>query len=217
LLAEGDITKIYKTHQELFALHYLSSFIIASSIYYLIPDFIVLWLGSAEYVLTPTVAFLICFNLFLSMARGAVDQFIGGYGLFHDIWSPLVESIIFVVVSALFGYFYGLAGVLLGPVVSLLIVIYVWKPYFLYSQGLHIPFYRYFLLLLQHLVPLVVSYFGAVWLMAFVSFTFASPWIAWVVKATLFVFFEGVLSFIFLYLVSSAWRSLLHRFLRRRR
>ncbi len=213
LIAEGDITKIYKTHQELFALHYLSSFIIASFIYYLIPDFIVLWLGSAEYVLTSTVAFLICFNLFLGMARGAVDHFIGGYGLFHDIWAPLVESIIFVVVSALFGYFYGLAGVLLGPAVSLMIVVYVWKPYFLYTQGFHIPFYRYFLMVGQHLLPLVVSYFIAVKLLSFIPLAIISPWLAWIVKASIFVVFEGVLSFVFYYIVSPAWRSLVNRFI----
>ena len=154
---------------------------------------------------------------FLMMARGGVDQFILGYGLFHDVWSPFVESLIFVVVSTIFGYFYGLPGVLLGPVVSLIIVIYLWKPYFLYSQGLHIPFYRYFLLLLQHLVPLVVSYFVAVQLLSYIPLSFASPWVTWIVKATLFVMFEGLLSFLSLYLVSSAWRSLLHRFLRRRR
>lgn len=217
LIAEGDITKIYNTHKEIFALNYFAPFFIASSIYYLIPDFIVLWLGSDEYILGESVAFLICLNLFLSMARGVIDQFIAGYGLFHDVWAPLVESLIFVVVSTIFGYFYGLPGVLLGPVVSLIIVIYLWKPYFLYSQGLHIPFYRYFLLLLQHLVPLVVSYFVAVQLLSYIPLAFASPWVTWIVKATLFVMFEGLLSFLSLYLVSSAWRSLLHRFLRRRR
>ncbi len=211
LIAEGDITKIYKTHQELFALHYLASFIIATSIYYLIPDFIVLWLGSSEYVLASSVSFLICLNLFFGMARGAVDQFIGGYGLFHDIWAPLVESLIFVAASALFGYFYGLAGVLLGPVVSLLIVIYLWKPYFLYSQGFHIPFYRYLLLVAQHLLPLVVSYFIAVKLLTIIPLSIASSWIAWIIRAALFVIFEGILSFVLLYLISPGWRSLLNR------
>ena len=144
LIAEGDSVKIFNTHKEIFALHYFSSFVIASSIYYLIPDFIVIWLGSSEYILSSLVAFLICLNLFLSMVRGAIDQFIGGYGLFHDVWAPFIESIIFIIVSTIFGYFYGLSGVLLGPVVSLIIVIYIWKPYFLYSQGLHIPSYHYF-------------------------------------------------------------------------
>ena len=217
LIAEGDSVKIFNTHKEIFALHYFSSFVIASSIYYLILDFIVIWLGSSEYILSSSVAFLICLNLFLSMARGAIDQFIGGYGLFHDVWAPLVESLIFVVVSAIFGYFYGLSGVLLGPVVSLIIVIYIWKPYFLYSQGLHIPFYHYFVLVLQHLVPLVVSYFAAVQLMSFIPLVFASPWVTWIVKAILFVTFECLLSFSSLYLVSSAWRSLVHRFVRRYR
>ena len=41
------------------------------------------------------------------------------------------------------GYFFGIGGVLLGTTVSLGLIICIWKPYFLYKEGFHLPVYSY--------------------------------------------------------------------------
>ena len=45
--------------------------------------FITLWLGSG-YILPREIMILIIINLFITVTRGAVDQFLYGYGLFWD-------------------------------------------------------------------------------------------------------------------------------------
>ena len=40
------------------------------------------------------ILFLIIFNSFVGYTRGATDQFLQGYGLFHDIWAPIAEVFI---------------------------------------------------------------------------------------------------------------------------
>lgn len=57
--------------------------------------------------------------------------------------APLVESVIFVIVALVGGYFWQLEGVLLGGIVSRIIIIQGWKPYFLFKQALHVPFHVY--------------------------------------------------------------------------
>ena len=74
--------------------------------------------------------------------RVVVDTFINSYGLFQDIWAPLVESILNLGCSIGLGYFYGLHGILGGVIFSQVIVIFIWKPYFLFSQGLKLSIPR---------------------------------------------------------------------------
>ena len=212
LIAEGDKEKIYNTFKELFFLCYFVAFIISSATYYLIADFIALWLG-AEYILSNIVAFLICFNFFLSLSRMCVDQFIFGHGLFHDIWAPLVEALIFVVVSVIFGSIYGLSGVLAGPVISLFLIIFIWKSYFLYTCGFQLPYYKFWLLFFLHILPLVASYFLTSKLLDIIDISIASQWLSWIINATLFVIIESAISLTLLYPLSSGLRTFVQRIL----
>lgn len=212
LIAEGYKEKIYNTFKELFFLCYFVAFIVSSATYYLIADFIALWLG-AEYILSDVVAFLICFNFFLSLSRICVDQFIFGHGLFHDIWAPLVESLIFVVVSVGFGSIYGLSGVLFGPVISLFLIVFIWKSYFLYSCGFHLPYYKFWLLFFSHILPLVASYFLTSKLLDIIDISFTSQWLSWIVEASFFVVIEGAISLLFLLPFSYGLRTFVQRIL----
>lgn len=107
------------------------------SLYNLLPTFIRLWLGES-YILSPTVLICVLSIFSLNTIRGTTDQFISGYGLYHDIWAPATETVIYIVVALLGGYLWQLEGVLLGSIVSLIIVVYFWKPYFLFSRGFKI-------------------------------------------------------------------------------
>ena len=70
--------------------------------------------------------------------------------------------------SVLLGYFFGLQGVLLGVLISLLLIIFCWKPYFLFRKGLRLPLRIYVVLYIKHLAvaifcaALIYSIFGQV-------------------------------------------------------
>ena len=47
----------------------------------------------------------------------------------------MTEAILNIGCSILLGYFWGLTGILSGVVISLLLVVCIWRPYFLFRKG----------------------------------------------------------------------------------
>ena len=104
------------------------------------------------------IILLITITLFLRLVRGTTDQFINGFGLFYDVWSPIAEASIFVVASVLFGSIWGLNGILLGPIISMGLIIHMWKPYFLFRKGLKRSLWLYIQLVAFFVLSIAISY-----------------------------------------------------------
>ena len=101
--------------------------------YMLGDSFITLWMGG-EYLLSHTAFVLQIIITFISLTR-TNDTFIAAYGLFKDVWAPVVEALLNLGLSIVLGYFFGLEGILCGVLISLLVIVCGWKPYFLYRDG----------------------------------------------------------------------------------
>ena len=69
------------------------------------------------------------------LTRPSVDLFINAYGLYDDVWAAYAEGIINLSITLLFGYKYGLIGILLGKIISMFFLVILWKPYYLYHRG----------------------------------------------------------------------------------
>lgn len=67
------------------------------------------------------------------MLRPTIMQFIEAYGRFNDMAAPILESVAAISLAFLLGGLYGLNGVLAGMMLPTAILIFVWKPYFLYK------------------------------------------------------------------------------------
>ena len=67
--------------------------------------------------------------------RSVVDMFNHSYGLYDDVWSAWAEGIINISVTVLVASRYGIIGILLGKIISLIAIVVLWKPYYLYSKG----------------------------------------------------------------------------------
>ncbi|MCQ2094818.1 MAG: sugar transporter [Bacteroidaceae bacterium] len=142
LIAEGNKEKIINVFWELLSVRYFIGGVISFCIYMLIEPFINLWLGE-EYILPQIVLILIVINVFISYTRDGVIQFLYGYGLFRDVWAAIAEIIINLSVACICGHFWGLPGVLLGGIVSQILIVGIWKPYFLYTYGFKQNVYHY--------------------------------------------------------------------------
>ena len=153
LIAEGNMEKTISVFWELLSARYLIGGIVSFSVYTLIEPFISLWLGS-EYLLPRLVLILITVNIFISYTRGGVMQFLFGFGLFYDVWAPVAEIIINLSVATICGALWGLPGVLLGGLTSQLLIVCIWKPYFLYSKGFKQSVWRYW--------KSIAVYFGSI-------------------------------------------------------
>lgn len=157
LIAEGNRNKIYEVFWELIAIRFFVAGVVIFSIYMLIEPFISLWLG-IEYILPRTVLIIMLANFFIGLIRGATDQFLYGYGLFYDTWAPIAESIICVAVAIVGGSMLGLEGVLLGGMISLMFIIGIWKPYFLFTRGFKLSVWKYWKGFLLYFVIASISY-----------------------------------------------------------
>lgn len=218
LIAEGNKQKIFDTYKELFAVRSWLAGVLAACIFYLGSPFIANWLGHS-YVMADGVVFMITVYFFMNTLRGVTDQYLYGYGLFYDVWAPAVEAVVFVIVAMIGGAKWGLPGVLCGPVVSMLLVIYIWKPYFLFTRGFQIPPLRYWAILILSLFPLVMAFLLSrrlsVVILPYESLAYG--WKNWMMGGALFFICMTFSSFVFLFVLSPGLRGFVGRWTGSRR
>lgn len=213
LIAEGDNRKILKVYWELMCLRIWVAGAVVYTFYFQLPDFIALWLGS-EYIMSSSVLVIISISFFLNLVRGTTDQFIFGYGLFYDIWSPLVESLIFVVVALIGGYYYGLEGVLCGGITSMILVIFIWKPYFLFKCGFKLSVNKYWLECIKYLLIIscvfyISSLIHSNYLKTMLSES--NSWVSWILNSSIVFILSATLLFLFLYITNVGMRDFTKR------
>lgn len=104
LVAEGNRERILAVFEELFSIRFLFTCVMCFGVFILTPSFIILWIGN-EYVLDSMVLLLMTMILFINLSRTTVDTYINAYGLYGDIWAPVVEASINIGMSVVLGYF----------------------------------------------------------------------------------------------------------------
>lgn len=200
MIAEGDTQKIQQVYWELTSLRYFLSGILVFGLYNLLEPFITIWLG-AEYIMSKEVLILILINLFILQVRGTNDQFIHGYGLFADTWAPLVTLALTVGVAILAGMKWGLPGVLAGDATSAILIIYTWKPIYLYRDGFKLPVWSYWIGILKQMGTLIASWLLVDWVVNFIPLNRYNGYLAWIGFAAcivpLFTIIYGALCYTF--------------------
>lgn len=144
LIAEDNPKQTSSVFWELFSFRFWFVSVLCAGLLFLSNTFVSLWLGS-NYVLDNLALFLIVATAFIQMTRGVVESYLAACGLFKDIWAPLAETAINIGLSILLGYYYGLHGILCGVLLSLLLLICLWKPIFLFHEKMKESVASYFL------------------------------------------------------------------------
>lgn len=213
LIAEGKKEKILNVYWELMLIRILIASVVVFSMYHLLPPFIKLWLGE-EYLLPQSVMILVLTSFFLGLVRGTTDEFINGFGLFYDIWAPIVESMIYILVAVIGGVLWGLEGVLLGGIISTLIIIYGWRPYFLFTKGFHISIWKYWKKLLGILTLVATSYYLVTLFVENVFvLDYCCNWWDWILKSILITAMISFVMSVTFFISMSEMRSFVNRFL----
>ena len=149
LVAEGNKWNIRKVFWEYLAFRYWTTGIFIIALAFLINPVISCWVGS-QYVLNDYLVFLILLNMYIMLTRPSIDLFINAYGLYDDVWAAYVEGIINLTITLIVGYLYGLIGILLGKIISMLFMVIIWKPYYLYKRGFKEPLTTYWIGVFKH-------------------------------------------------------------------
>lgn len=212
LIAEGNKTRIIDVFWELVAIRFFVASVFIAALYKLLPPFIELWLGN-EYILPKSVLLILTINFFMGITRGATDQFLYGYGLFYDIWAPLAETAIFVIVAISCGHYWGLEGIMLGSTISLFAIVWLWKPYFLYHKGFKEPVWKYWRGWILHICLCFTAIFCSdkVFGLIFKPGYCAENWVNWIISGITIVAICATISLILMSICSKGMRNFIKR------
>lgn len=142
LVAEGNKQNMLKVFWEYTTIQHTIAATLSFSLYAFLEPFIIHWLG-AEYIMDHRILILLIVFIYITNSRNSVDSFNYAHGLYADVWSAWAELIINVSITIICGLKWGIIGILLGKIVSLLAIVVLWKPYYLFSAGFKEPVSKY--------------------------------------------------------------------------
>lgn len=206
LVAEGNTKKIKKIFWEITTARLFLAGFVCSGVVLLSENFVILWIGEG-YILPKQPLFFMVIIFFIQMTRTS-DMFLSAYGLFQDIWAPFLESFLNLSLSVLFGYFWGLTGILAGVMVSQILIVNSWKPYFLYNQGFKQGILEYVVQYTKKIILLFLTSQISFYLFEMININKSINTFNWVADGLLFIFiyaFVGITCFI---VFDSCFRSL---------
>ena len=183
LVAEGDKKNTIKVFWELMALRHFIAGFLCFSIYYFIEPFITLWLGG-EYILSRNILTLLVIYMYIANTRKAVDIFNHANGLYDDTWSAWVELILNIGITIIFGISYGIIGILLGKIISTGLIAVFWKPYYLFSKGLHQPYYSYWAGTIRYHAVIAIAFIASVAISPIIPIEPSSGYLSWITFCT---------------------------------
>lgn len=123
----------------------------------LINPFITLWLGQ-QYVLHKFVVFAVLLNFYTSGMQNAATTFRETCGLFiKGKYVPVAAAIINIAISIILAQGMGIAGVLLGTVVSRLCTYFWYDPYVSFKNVFNKPVLAYFVRYIWFAILVVIS------------------------------------------------------------
>ena len=212
LIAEGDKNKIMGVYWELTAINFFIAGVCAISLYHLLPSFIALWLGD-QYIMSDYVLHFTILSFCLSLVRTVTSQFKYGYGLFSDVWSPIAESVILVVTAVLCGRVWGLEGVLVGSVVSVIVVIYGWQAYFLFIRGFKRSYWEYLYNYGRYIGVMISGFYLTnrvlLWMC---NVQQVESWISWIFLMVKVVLIYSVIEMLLMVFFTKGTKSAINRF-----
>ena len=134
LVAEGNKDRMLKVFWEFTTIQHTIAATLTFSLYAFLEPFLSHWLG-AEYIMDHRILILLVIYIYITNSRNSVDAFNYAHGLYADVWSAWAELIINVSVTIVCGLQWGIIGILIGKLASLIPIVVIWKPYYLFTSG----------------------------------------------------------------------------------
>ena len=202
LIAENNENNIKKVLWELIAIQFFIAGFFSIIIYHVMGSFIMLWLDNKIYVLSNTILLLMIANFFMIQISSPIERFKNAFGLYSDTWAPATEAILNLIISFVFGKIYGIAGIMLGTVVSMFFIVVLWKPYYLYKHGFKKSVFLYWkglgpILLVFSISAIIINYIAGLISFLIEELTFIN-WLLYAISLTsLVTLIYGFLLFLF--------------------
>lgn len=163
LIAEDNKDNIRKVFWEMLSLYFFIGGFLSLLLFNLMDPLISLWVGT-KYILDRDILIIMTVIFFLSQIRKPIDLFKNAYGLYADTWAPAVQIVINLGFSYFCGRIWGIAGIMFGTFMSLIIIVSFWRPYYLYRHGFKKSVWEYWkgfvpLILVFGVAAVIINYF----------------------------------------------------------
>lgn len=181
LIASHNFEIIFSYFKKLNILFVDISLFFSLTTYFLIDDFIKLWLGN-DFVLPNITVILVLINLFLYLSNIMIYIFKQGSGYFDDVHLPLFESGINFIVSIILVQFLSLNGVIIGTICSNFIVISIFRPIYVFKYCFKQDIKEYLKIYSKYLIIIIISTLSCYYIISFIKFSIVISWIDWIYK-----------------------------------
>lgn len=210
LVAENNNKLTLEIFWELLSFRTFTTGIVVFGIYNFIESFILLWIGN-EYLLSNSFLILLLINYILAIPNSVSNPFLYGFGMFQDIWAPIIKTILYIGFSILGGFLWGLSGILIGNTISLLCIFTLWKPFFLFSRGFKVKVYKFWKIWSKSLCIII----GVNFIFNIIvrhSLTLENiTWFSFFIKTISSICLFTIIYFIIMYICFGAFRRLVYR------
>jgi len=210
LVAEGNKGNMLKVFWELMFVRHFVAGLMCCGLYFLMEPFIVLWLGE-KYVMEHSILVLLLVYLYIAQSRGVVDMYNHAHGLYADTWSAWVELVLNVGVTVAVALQYGIVGILLGKIASTFLIVVLWKPYYLFSQGFKLPISMYWHGTIRYYLVFAVAFGSSCLASSVVSMHPSSGYGAWMMYAVYVVGIYVIVNVSLLYLFGPGMKDCMTR------
>lgn len=134
LIATSDREYVYQRYKTLnFMVMWIAGFC-SVALLCLLDPFILIWTGSAEYLISMSVVLVLVINFYISNTVTLTATFKISAGLmWFDRWKTIIQGVINLIFSIVLTHFFGLIGIFLGTLICY-IVPFIMEPYILYKH-----------------------------------------------------------------------------------
>lgn len=164
----------------------------AICLWILLNPFIYLWVGT-DYLFDNYVVFFIVLNFLTAGLQDAVIEYRSACGLFwHGKFRPLFSALLNVVISILLVGPLGIAGVLLGTIISRFLTTWWYDPWIVHKYAFGISPVKYFLRYFRSLIIILIT--GALVQLASIPFS-ENTWLNFFIKLLICIVVPNFLFF----------------------
>lgn len=132
-IAKNSKNEIFKLWERLNIILIFVGTILTIGTFLNIDLFISLWMGQ-NYIYDKKIISLLMINLFILLTRGITDIFKNNSGFYDDVYLPILESLINLIISIILVIHIGIAGVIIGTLFSNILIIYLWSPILIFRR-----------------------------------------------------------------------------------
>ena len=156
LIIKKEKSYVYNIWKEMYIIMIFAATLFTFLFYKLVNPFISVFFGE-EFILQNIIVFAIAVNIMFRIIKNPIDKFKEAYGIFWDIYSPIVESILNLLFSILFAIKFGILGVVIGTIISNIVITIVWKPYVIFKHVFNQKFIKFCIITLKYIIIGLIS------------------------------------------------------------